>query len=108
MNLKRLTARVAGYMDSITAARRAGMTWAEIGDRVGVPGEAARKAFARARAAVHAGRLVPLEQAPLPDPQATATVRTISAKPYAAGSGAVEQHQQERPARPGFKRLKID
>ena len=70
MAMKRLMARMACYQEAIVAARQAGMTWMEIGDRVGMPGEAARKAFARAVAAMQAGRLVPREQLPLPDPSA--------------------------------------
>ncbi len=70
MQMKRLMARMACYQEAVAAARQAGMTWMEIGDRVGMPGEAARKAFARAVAAMQAGRLVPREQLPLPDPSA--------------------------------------
>jgi hypothetical protein len=107
MQMKRLMARLACYQQAIVAARQAGMTWMEIGDRMGVPGEAARKAFARATAAMQTGRLVPLEQAPLPDPQATATVRIVTAKPYTPGPLTGEQ-QQERPARPGWTNIPID
>ena len=112
MQMKRLMARMACHRKAIALARQAGMTWAEIGDRVGVPGEAARKAFARATAAMQTGRLVPLEQTPLPpDPQATAAVRPVTAKPYTTGPLTDEQ-QQERPARrperPGFTDIPID
>ena len=108
MQMKRLMARMACYQEAVAAARQAGMTWMEIGDRMGVPGEAARKAFARAVAAMQAGRLVPLEQTPLPpDPQATAAVRPVTAKPYTPGPLTGEQ-QQERPARPGWTNIPID
>ena len=66
IKLKRLQARAARHLEAVAAARQAGMTWAEIGERLEMPGEAARKAFARAKAAMQSGRLTPLEQAPLP------------------------------------------
>jgi hypothetical protein len=107
MQMKRLMARMACHREAIALARQAGMTWAEIGERIGVPGEAARKAYARAQAAIQAGRLTPLEQTPLPDPQAAATVRTV--KPYTPpGSLTSESHPQERPERPGFTNIPID
>ena len=106
MQMRRLMARMACHQAAIVAARQAGMTWAEIGERMGVPGEATRKAFSRAMAAIQAGRLTPLEQTPLPEPQATvATVRTVTVKPYAPGPLTGEQ---ERPARPGFTNIPID
>lgn len=67
MSLKRLMVRVATHRDAITKARMAGITWGEIGDRLGVSGAATRKAHARALAAMQSGRLVPREQLPLPD-----------------------------------------
>ena len=67
MSLKRLMARVACHQKAIGIARQAGMTWAEIGERLEMPGESARKAFSRATAAMQSGQLVPAEQAPLPD-----------------------------------------
>lgn len=80
MRLRRLMARAAEHRDAITAARMAGWTWTEIGERLGVSGEAMRRAHARAQAAMQSGKLVPLEQTPLPDPpvtQATAPVATV-------------------------------
>lgn len=65
---KRLMARVACHQEAIAIARRAGFTWKEIGERLGASGAATRKAFSRAQAAMQAGRLVPMEQAPLPEP----------------------------------------
>lgn len=107
MQMKRLMARMACHREAVITARLAGETWTEIGRRLGIPGEAARKAFARATAAMQTGRLVPLEQAPLPDPQATATVRTVAAKPYTPGPLTGEQHQ-ERPERQGFTDIPIN
>ena len=102
MQMRRLMARMACHQAAIVAARQAGMTWAEIGERIGVPGEAARKAHARAQAAIQAGRLKPLEQTPLPEPQAA--VRAVTPKPNLTTG----QHQQERPTRPGFTNIPID
>jgi hypothetical protein len=64
-------ARMACHQEAVVMARQAGMTWAEIGERMGVPGESARKAHVRALAAMQSGKLVPLEQVPLPDPPMT-------------------------------------
>ena len=64
MRLKRLIAR---HADAISRARRAGLTWDEIGARLGVSGETIRKAYARTRPAMFSGRLVPEDRLPLPD-----------------------------------------
>lgn len=67
MSLKRLMARIAAHRDAITRARLAGLSWSEIGERMGAGGESMRKAYARAQMAMDSGRLLPLEQLPLPD-----------------------------------------
>ena len=64
---KRLMARMARHQESVIAARLAGFSWNEIGERVGASGAATRKAHIRALAAMRSGKLVPMEQAPLPD-----------------------------------------
>ncbi|AWP24540.1 hypothetical protein C4901_15395 [Acidiferrobacter sp. SPIII_3] len=77
---KRLMARMARHQEAVIAARLAGLSWNEIGERLGASGAATRKAFVRAQAAMQSGKLVPLEQTPLPDPpvtQATAPVATV-------------------------------
>ena len=110
MRLRRLTARVAEHRDAIAAARLAGWTWTEIGERIGVSGEAARRAHARALAAMQSGKLVPLEQTPLPElpepiPAPVAPVSpTARPKPFEPAVGADEQ----RPSRPGWPQIPID
>lgn len=81
MSLKRLMARVATHRDAITKARMAGITWGEIGDRLGVSSAAARKAHVRALAAMQSGRLVPREQLPLPDQTPTLTPDALHSQP---------------------------
>ena len=67
MDLKRLTARVAGHIEAIEVAKKAGMTWDELAALFKAPSaEALRKAVARARQGMVKGRLVPIEQLPLP------------------------------------------
>ena len=105
MRLRRLTARVAEHRDAIAAARLAGWTWTEIGERIGVSGEAARRAHARALAAMQVGRLVPLEQIPLPEP-ASATPAPPAAQPKPAPFGRSDGEQ--RPTRPGWTNIPID
>ncbi|UEO00462.1 hypothetical protein A9R16_003410 [Acidiferrobacter thiooxydans] len=68
---KRLMARMARHQEAVIAARLAGLSWSEIGDRLGASGAATRKAHVRALAAMQSGKLVPLEQVPLPDPPMT-------------------------------------
>jgi hypothetical protein len=106
MTLKRLMARMACHQEAVAAARLAGETWMEIGSRLGIGGEAARKAYSRAQAAVQAGRLVPREQLPLPDPtpiSAPAAQPAAKPKPYLS-----EDHEAEkRPERTGFKHIKL-
>jgi hypothetical protein len=63
---KRLMARMARHQEAVIAARLAGLSWSEIGDRLGASGAATRKAHVRALAAMQSGKLVPMEQAPLP------------------------------------------
>lgn len=61
----RLTARVAPYRDAITKARKAGLTWRDIGQALGV------QSPDRLRWAVaHCGRYE-AEQIPLPEPTQT-------------------------------------
>lgn len=104
MNLKRLTARVAGYMDSITAARRAGMTWGELATLFCAPsGEALRKAFARARQGIQEGRLVPIEQLPLP-----ISVPAPKPSPPALSRDGTRATPTALPTRPGFTKIDID
>ena len=67
MHMKRLLARVAACRAAIEAARLAGATWAEIGERLGATGGATRKAYLRSQIEMQAGRLVPIEQSPLPE-----------------------------------------
>ena len=109
--LKRLQARAACHQEAIAAGRRAGMTWTEVGERLGMPGEAARKAFARATAAMQAGRLIPLEQAPLPEPPdappviQSPTVRRETPISPTAHTGETASAPTERR---GFKRINLD
>lgn len=96
--MKRLDARAAQHASAITAARAGGMTWAEIGARLGgISGRAARRAFARAQVAAGAGRLVTAEQAPLPDlPPAQ-----MAAPEARSGTGAAQPAaQRAKPAAP--------
>ncbi len=88
IKLKRLQARMAAYQAAVVTARQAGMTWTEIGERLGMPGEAARKAFVRAQAAMQSGKLIPMEQAPLPDPPDLPPTPTIAGKSEATKTGA--------------------
>ena len=81
---QRLMARAAEYRDAIGAARLAGMTWTEIGERLGVSGAAMRKARARARVSMEAGRLVPIQQLPLPEPALKPDPMPPAAKPRPA------------------------
>ncbi len=86
MDLKRLTARVAGHIEAIEAAKKAGMTWGEMAPLFNASSaEAIRKAFARAQRGIEAGRIVPIEQLPLPSgdrkPPAPALKPTISRSP---------------------------
>ncbi len=62
----RLTARVAPYQEAITAARAAGLTWADIARALGVqaPPAAVRQAVKRCR--------YEAAQIPLPEPQQAA------------------------------------
>lgn len=72
MKLK-LIARVAARIDAIEAARGAGSGWDEIAARLGAKNsEVARKTYANARTLMKEGKLKPLEQLPLPEPQAQA------------------------------------
>ena len=69
MEPRKLTARVAVYLDSIASARRRGITWAELAAVLGAAsGPALRAAARRARIAIESGRIVPGEQLPLPEP----------------------------------------
>ncbi len=105
IKLKRLQAHMACHQVAVAAARQAGMTWTEIGERMGMPGEAARRAFARAQAAMRAGRLVPMEQVPLPDPPSPATVKpNPPAPPVVSPFG---EQQEERPVRPGWTNIPL-
>lgn len=83
---QRLMARAAEYRDAIDAARLAGMTWTEIGERLGVSGAAMRKACARARASMEAGRLVPMQKVPLPELALKPDPMPPAAKPRPAQS----------------------
>ena len=71
---KRLMARMACHQQAVIAARLAGLSWGEIGARLGASGAATRKAYIRALAAMQSGKLVPLEQTPLPDPPMTQAI----------------------------------
>jgi hypothetical protein len=113
IKLKRLQARAARHLEAVAAARQAGMTWAEIGERLEMPGEAARKAFARAKAAMQSGRLTPLEQAPLPEPPDPPPSVTQSPRAAAPVRPVIspDAHRGETPApieRKGFKRINLD
>ena len=91
---KRLMARVACHQEAVIAARLAGLSWSEIGERLGASGAATRKAYARAQAAMRSGKLVPLEQTPLPDPPVTqATTPVVIAQEVATA-----QRQASLPA----------
>lgn len=104
---KRLMARVACHQGAIAIARQAGFTWKEIGARLGASGAATRKAFARAQAAMEAGRLVPMEQAPLPDPPPPPPAATVKPSlPVVSQAG--ESQQERRPTRPGWTHIPID
>ena len=103
MQMKRLMARMACHRGAVIAARLAGETWTEIGSRLGIPGEAARKAFTRAQAAVRAGRLVPREQFPLPDPSARATQAVPAPTPGDTKKPVPGKHPSGRHLLPGEK-----
>jgi hypothetical protein len=109
MTLKRLMARMACHQEAVTAARSAGETWMEIGARLGIGGEAARKAYSRAQAAVQAGRLVPREQLPLPD---STTISVPAAPPAVQPKASPSPFEpltgEQRPARPGWTQIPID
>lgn len=109
MSLRRLMARAAGHRDAITAARMAGWTWTEIGERLGVSGEAMRRAYSRAQAAMQVGRLVPLEQTPLPEPAPPiATPVPPTAKPKPAPSLSEPLAGEQRQERPGWTTIPLD
>ena len=103
MQMKRLIARLACYQEAVSAARLAGETWMEIGNRLGIPGEAARRAYARAQAAVRAGHLVPREQLPLPDPSARATQAVPAPTPGDTKKPVPGKHPSGRHLLPGEK-----
>lgn len=63
MESTRVSARLAGYVEAIGEARRAGITWRQIGDLFGVRDKTAAAAFKVALA----GKYQALEQKPLPD-----------------------------------------
>ncbi len=66
----KLIARVAARIDAIEAARGAGSGWDEIAARLGAKNsEVARKTYANAKALIEAGKLKPIEQLLLPEPQ---------------------------------------
>ena len=76
----RLTARVAPYRDAISKARKAGLTWADIGDALGVQNpDRLRWAYA------HCSRYE-ADQVDLPEPE----TKTKEAQPT----------QTQKPARP--------
>ena len=90
----RLTARVAPYREAIAKARKAGLTWADIGRLLGLeaPPAALRQAVKRC--------VYETEQIPLPEPQAA----PAPARPSAAqASQAAPTSGQES----SIKRLKI-
>lgn len=66
MESKKLSARVSAYRDAVVAARRAGVTWAQLAALFG----AQPKYFAKVcTKAMSGGRYQPTEQLPLPAPQ---------------------------------------
>jgi hypothetical protein len=68
----RLTARVAPYRDAISKARKAGLTWADIGEALGVQNpDRLRWAFA------HCGRYE-ADQIPLPEPKTAGLTTTTN------------------------------
>ena len=100
---KRLVARMAQHHEAVIAARLAGLSWSEIGDRLGASGAATRKAHVRALAAMRAGKLVPLEQMPLPDPSARATQAVPAPTPGDTKKPVPGKHPSGRHLLPGEK-----
>jgi hypothetical protein len=93
---KRLVARMAHHHEAVIAARRAGLSWSEIGDLFGASGAATRKAHVRALAAMRAGKLVPLEQMPLPLPKSLGPSPATPAISSSAGKTGTERGQSNK------------
>ncbi len=81
----RLTARVAPYRDAILLARKAGLTWADIGRVLGVqvPPAALRQAVRRCR--------YEAPQIPLPEPQAAPARPSATTQPVPQATPAAAQ-----------------
>jgi len=67
MESSRLSARLAAYLDAIQSARKAGVTWAQLGHAFGTSG----KYMAAAAKVAASGKYLAQEQLPLPSIQAT-------------------------------------
>ena len=69
MESSRLSARLAAYLDAIQSARKAGVTWAQLGHAFGTNG----KYMAAAAKVAASGKYLAQEQLPLPLPSIQAT-----------------------------------
>lgn len=69
MESSRLSARLAAYLDAIQAARKAGVTWTQLGHAFGTSG----KYMAEAAKVAASGKYLAHEQLPLPSPSIQAT-----------------------------------
>lgn len=67
MESSRLSARLAAYLDAMQAARKAGVTWTQLGVIFGTSG----KYMAEAAKVAASGKYMAQEQLPLPSIQAT-------------------------------------
>lgn len=113
MEPRKLTARVAGYLDAIRAARERGITWAELAEVFSArSAPALRAAVRRARSAVDTGRIVPGEQMLLPEPPQQAVV-VLTSRDQSTPAPQVTRPSQVAAPPTGqkytnFKRLNID
>ncbi|MDA8151603.1 MAG: hypothetical protein M0003_02630 [Acidithiobacillus sp.] len=94
MESSRLSARLAAYLDAIQAARKAGVTWTQLGQAFGTSG----KYMAEAAKVAASGKYLAHEQLPLPSIQAT-KAEPQSEQPRRA-TGTVKNVGRDNPQSP--------
>ena len=92
MESSRLSARLAAYLDAIQSARKAGVTWAQLGRAFGTSG----KYMAEAAKVAASGKYIAHEQLPLPSIQEATKAEPQSEQPRRA-TGLVKNVGQDKP-----------
>lgn len=103
MESKKLSARVSAYRDAVVAARRAGVTWAQLAALF----DAQPKYFAKVcTKAMSGGRYQPTEQLPLPEPAvAVGTVKSTGSGAQPVVQAATEAATPVRKPLPGIRKI---